>query len=235
MRAAVPAFVFESFNVLRMNGRSYAMTSSRSDHSTASIALPRPSSRFAPSRRLTLVSCPPPCSVTPVRTWRSMPSKLLRSLKFVTPPSASAPYTAEPPPVMISTLSIAAAGIAFVSITSVECTGGPRRPAPTPRGRCAPRPPRFTVEAPGELAALGRRGGDRVRVDHERRVHRLAAPAVDEHEGSLRPEPAQVHRGDAGRVRRAREDVGRVELGLSGHELRQLVQDALDRERARLL
>ncbi len=52
-----------------------------------------------------------------------MPSKLSRSLKLVTPASASAPYTAEAPPVMISTLSSAEDGMEFVSMTSVEFAG----------------------------------------------------------------------------------------------------------------
>ncbi len=84
-----------------------------------------------------------------------MPWKLLRSLKFVTPASASAPYTAEAPPVMISTLSSAAAGMEFVSMTSVELTGCARRPSISTSVRFAPRPRRLMEETPGVLVALG--------------------------------------------------------------------------------
>ena len=59
----------------------------------------------------------------------STPSKSFFSTKFTTPASASAPYTAEAPPVIVSTRSIAADGIVFKSTTSEAFAGCARRPS----------------------------------------------------------------------------------------------------------
>ena len=115
----------------------------------------------------------------------STPSKSFFRMKFTTPAMASAPYTAEAPPVIVSTRSIAADGIELVSTSSAAFAG-------------------------------------------------WRAAAVDQHEGAVRADAAQVQAADAERGRRAGLDA-LIELRAFGHELRHLVQHALDADRARVL
>ena len=61
-------------------------------------------------------------------------------MKFVTPPTASAPYTAEAPPVIVSTRSISAEGIALMSVTISELIGTRRLPSTKTRLRLGPKP-----------------------------------------------------------------------------------------------
>ena len=69
-------------------------------------------------------------------------------MKFTTPATASAPYTAEAPPVMTSTLSIIADGMVLMSTTSAALAGWVRRPSTSTRLRLVPRPRRLAVEMP---------------------------------------------------------------------------------------
>ncbi len=119
------------------------------------MALPLLSAKLPPISMLAWASAPSPASVLPHWPSSSSPWKFLRSLKFTTPATASAPYTAEAPPVMISTPSIAEVGMVFRSITRAALAGWARRPSSSTRVRLAPRPRRFTVEMPTVLVALG--------------------------------------------------------------------------------
>ncbi len=84
------------------------------------------------------------------------------------------------------------------------------------------------------LDALDGGRGDRVGVDNQRGVRRLCAAPVDEHERAVRADTAQVQAADAERGRRARLQA-LVELRAFGHELRHLIEDAFDAQRARVL
>ena len=74
-------------------------------------------------------------------------------MKLTTPAIASAPYTAAAPPVMTSTLRMAAGGMVLTSTTSCALTGCARRPLTSTSVRFAPRPRRSSVAAPGASAA----------------------------------------------------------------------------------
>ena len=74
-------------------------------------------------------------------------------MKFTTPATASAPYTAEAPPVTTSTRSIRLAGMKFRSgaVLTAPAAGVPgwrRRPSIRTSVRLAPRPRRSTVAVP---------------------------------------------------------------------------------------
>ena len=75
-------------------------------------------------------------------------------MKLTTPPTASAPYTAEAPPEITSTRWMAPEGIEFVSTTIVGLTGIARRPLMSTRFRFAPRPRKLTVDAPTVFVAV---------------------------------------------------------------------------------
>ncbi len=113
------------------------------------MALPRPLSKLPPIRALTCVFSASPASAMPYWPSISMPSKSSRRMKLTTPAMASAPYTAAAPPVITSTLSIAAAGIVLTSTTRKELTGCGRRPSIRTRLRFEPKPRRSSVAAPG--------------------------------------------------------------------------------------
>ena len=180
-----PVWFVWSSQPVRKNWRSFCMTSSRLYHSTPSITLPLPSSLLTPSKLVKRVSSPSPSAVTLVWKSISTPSKSSLSTKLTTPASASAPYTAEAPPVIVSTRSMAADGIVFKSTISAAFAGCARRPSTSTSVRFAPMPRRLTLR-------------------------------------------------DTGR-HRTRRYADRVELRVVGHELRHLVQHALDAERARVL
>src|SRR5678816_1454480 len=75
-------------------------------------------------------------------------------MKLTTPATASAPYTADAPPVSTSTRSISAAGIWFKSGDAAAfCVGSPgirRRLFTSTRVRCEPRLRRLTLAVPVE-------------------------------------------------------------------------------------
>ena len=73
----------------------------------------------------------------------------------MTPPRASAPYTAEAPPVMISTRSIIEEGMPLISVTINALTGVVRCPSTSTRLRFAPKPRREMVEIPTVFTAEG--------------------------------------------------------------------------------
>ena len=75
-------------------------------------------------------------------------------MKFTTPAIASAPYTDDAPPVIVSTRATAADGIELMLIAPSAFTGMPRRPSISTRLRFAPRPRRLKVDAPGVFVAL---------------------------------------------------------------------------------
>ena len=75
-------------------------------------------------------------------------------MKFTTPAIASAPYTDDAPPVIVSTRATAAEGIELMLIAPSAFTGMPRRPSIKTRLRFAPRPRRLKVDAPGVFVAL---------------------------------------------------------------------------------
>ena len=83
--------------------------------------------------------------------------------------------------------------------------------------------------------ALDGRGRDGVQVDDERGVRRLRAAPVDEHERSVRADTTQIHACDTRRDCAGSYAGARVELGVVRHELRHLIQHALNAERARVL
>jgi hypothetical protein len=147
-----PASFAGSAQPLRKNSRSRCMTSSRLYHSRPNITLPAPLSEFTPINVVKRVSLPSPSAVTPV--WKSMstPSKSFFSTKFTTPARASAPYTADAPPVIVSTRSIAADGIVFRSTTSDAFAGCARRPSTSTSVRFGPMPRRFTLAMPSVAA-----------------------------------------------------------------------------------
>src|SRR5678816_3878235 len=81
------------------------------------------------------------------------PSKFFCMMKLTTPATASAPYTAEAPPVSTSTRCTRAEGMKFTSEPrpdGVEAgsPGTRRRPSISTRGRATPRPRRFRVAVP---------------------------------------------------------------------------------------
>jgi hypothetical protein len=75
-------------------------------------------------------------------------------MKLTTPAIASAPYTDDAPPVIVSTRCTAAEGIELMLIAPSALTGMPRRPLMSTKLRFAPRPRRLKVEAPGVFVAL---------------------------------------------------------------------------------
>src|SRR5580658_4167185 len=80
-----------------------------------------------------------------------MPSKCVLRMKFTTPATASAPYTADAPPVRMSTRSISAAGIWLMSekLRPPSAEPGPRRrPSTRVSVRWLPRPRRSMVAVP---------------------------------------------------------------------------------------
>src|SRR5690606_10641241 len=84
-------------------------------------------------------------------------------MKLTTPAIASAPYTDEAPPVIVSTRAIAADGIVLMLTAPDALTGMPRRPSSSARLRFAPRPPRCSVAATSAFRAgvAGPRGRSR--------------------------------------------------------------------------
>ncbi len=80
----------------------------------------------------------------------STPSKSFFRMKFTTPAMASAPYTAEAPPVIVSTRSMAADGMVLMSMISAAFAGCARRPSISTRVRFGPMPRRFTLPIPSE-------------------------------------------------------------------------------------
>src|SRR5258708_30415919 len=83
------------------------------------------------------------------------PSKFFFMMKLTTPATASAPYTAEAPPVRMSTRSTSEVGTKFRSAATAEIdeVGLPpisRRPSISTRVRAEPRPRRLTVAVPLE-------------------------------------------------------------------------------------
>ncbi len=92
---------------------------------------------------------------------RRTPSKFFFMMKLTTPATASAPYTAEAPPVRTSTRSTRGVGMKFRSAATAEvlvsdAVGLPacrRRPSISTTVRTAPRPRRLTVAVPCEPLA----------------------------------------------------------------------------------
>ncbi len=117
--------------------------------------MPLSSAKFEPISPEILNSLPSPAWVTPHWVSNSKPWKFLRRMKFTTPPTASAPYTAEAPPVITSTRSIRAEGMVLTSVTIRPFCGISRRPSASTRFRFGPRPRRLRVEMPMELVAVG--------------------------------------------------------------------------------
>ncbi len=75
-------------------------------------------------------------------------------MKFVTPPTASAPYTAEAPPVIVSTRWTSAEGIELTSVTIRALIGTVRLPLTSTRLRFGPKP-RSEIDAiPTELTGV---------------------------------------------------------------------------------
>ena len=74
-------------------------------------------------------------------------------MKFVTPDMASAPYTADAPPEMISTRRIIDEGMVLMSTTISALVGIARRPSTSTRPRFGPKPRSETVETPTEFTA----------------------------------------------------------------------------------
>ena len=93
-------------------------------------------------------SAPSPRSVCPHCASSSRPSNSSLSRKFTTPASASEPYTAEAPPVMISTLSIKEPGMMFRSTTPLPFAGISRLPSIRTRVDVLPRPRSWTLAWP---------------------------------------------------------------------------------------
>ena len=71
-------------------------------------------------------------------------------MKFTTPAMASAPYTAEAPPVIVSTRSMAAEGIVLMSTISAAFAGCARRPSTSTSVRFGPIPRKFRLPMPSE-------------------------------------------------------------------------------------
>ena len=80
----------------------------------------------------------------------STPLKFLFSTKLTTPATASAPYTADAPPVTRSIRSSRATGMALVSTRPDKSEGTARRPLINTSVRCGPRPRRSIVAIPPE-------------------------------------------------------------------------------------
>ena len=119
-----------------------------------------PPSPLTPSKVVKRVSSPSPSAVVPVWKSISTPSKSSFSTKLTTPASASAPYTADAPPVIVSTRSMAADGIVFKSTISEAFTGCARRPSTSTSVRFAPMPRRFTLATPGVTGHRTLRSGE---------------------------------------------------------------------------
>ncbi len=122
--------------------------------SMPNITLPRSLAELTPKRPEIVVVWLPPCCVSPKRASTDAPSKLSFRMKLTTPPTASAPYTADAPPEMTSTREMADEGIEFTSTTIVGLIGIPRLPLISTRFRFGPRPRRLTVAAPTVLVAV---------------------------------------------------------------------------------
>ena len=78
-------------------------------------ALPRPCAKSLPKSAATFRFSPSPRSVMPPSTSSLSPVGLRLVRRLTTPAIASEPYTADAPPVMISTLSNSALEIVFRS------------------------------------------------------------------------------------------------------------------------
>ena len=76
------------------------------------------------------------------------PSRLSSKRKFTTPATASDPYAAEAPPVTMSTPSMSACGMAFVSTGPSRIPETKRLPSTSVSVRCAPRPRRSSMFLP---------------------------------------------------------------------------------------
>ena len=90
----------------------------------------------------------------------SNPSKSFLKMKFTTPLTASAPYTAEAPPVTISTRSVSPVGSSVISTPPVRIDGATRWPSRSTSVRLTPRPRRLRKLAP-ELKPLRPVAGDK--------------------------------------------------------------------------
>jgi hypothetical protein len=109
---------------------------------------PAPSAAFVPSVTPIQLSWPSLSPVCEVFILMSTPSKSSFRITLTAPAIASEPYTADAPPVMMSTRSINAVGIIDVSTSPSSLNGTVRRPFMRTSVRCEPRPRRSIVAAP---------------------------------------------------------------------------------------
>ncbi len=109
---------------------------------------PRASAKDVPAVSARSYCSPSSRSVWPQRPEISTPSNSFLSLRLTTPLIASDPYTADAPPVMISTLSISAGGMTLRSGTPSPLPGINRIPSTRTSVRAVPRPRRSTFASP---------------------------------------------------------------------------------------
>ena len=89
----------------------------------------------------------------PERTSSFRPVKSVMLLKLTTPDMASEPYTADAPPVMVSTPERMNCGIRLTSTTAFALDNGKRRPSSNTRFRVSPRPRRLSEARPASATA----------------------------------------------------------------------------------
>ena len=109
---------------------------------------PRLSAKDVPAVSARSYCSPSSRSVWPQRPEISTPSNSFFSLRLTTPLIASDPYTADAPPVMISTVSIRAGGMTLRSGTPSPLPGINRIPSTRTSVRAVPRPRRSTFASP---------------------------------------------------------------------------------------
>ena len=112
------------------------------------MACPRPSANEWPAVKPAEYSVPSPCSVCAPLPSNCRPSKSSRSLKLTTPATASEPYTADAPPVTISTRWISEGGMTFTSTTPLPFAGTRRRPSSRTSVEVVPSPRNWTLPCP---------------------------------------------------------------------------------------
>ncbi|MNN17033.1 hypothetical protein D3C81_1302010 [compost metagenome] len=132
----------------REKSRAPCSTGSRSVRLNETTALPRSSAKLPPRVMSYLSKAPSFSDVCPCVYAASMPLKFLRMMKLTAPAMASEPYTADAPPVTISTFSMSASGMVARSTTPSELAGMKRRPLTRVSVRLAPRPRRLAVSTP---------------------------------------------------------------------------------------
>ena len=194
-------------------------TGSRVECDAYSVTLPRSSAKLLPNSTSYCTDRPSLSDVSPNcdDTWR--PSKSSRSRKFTAPAIASEPYTAEAPPVMISTRSTSAVGIVARSTLPAPFAGMKRLPLTSVSVRVGAE----AAQVRGEHARAA--GGIHAGIVAGRQLRQLVDHRFD---GGIAGQLHHVLVDDGGRTRRAQ--IAAHETRAGDHDLRQRLLRLLLRE-----